>query len=142
VPQQIRKSQDEARAARKEREQLLQELADAHAAGILAGTTESNGRKVIVRVFEDRDMNYVKLLAQRLTREQANVVALLASTSDTPALVFAASPGQGLDMNGLLKDALAELGGRGGGSKEMAQGGTEKRDEIPNLLKQLASKIS
>jgi alanyl-tRNA synthetase len=141
IPQQIRKSQEEAKAARRTREELSQELADANALRMLDAAPDNGGRKVIVQVFPDRDMNYIKLLGQRVTRQGSSAVALLAATSGTPAMVFAASPGQSLDMNALMKEALSRLGGRGGGSKDMAQGGPEKSDEILVVLEQLASRL-
>ena len=110
-------------SSRKSREQLLEELADLYACRLLAETPESGGRKIIVRTFPDRDLTFIKLLAQRLTRQSAGVVALLGVTSEPPALVFAQSPGQPFDMGKLMKEMLARLGGRGGGSKDMAQGG-------------------
>ena len=123
VPQQARKSLDEIRALRKQREHSLEELAEAQASAILAETAEINGRKVVVRTFADRDMNFLKLLAQKLTRLAQNTVALLAATSPQPSLVFAQSVGQPFDMGSLMKETLAKVGGRGGGSKDMAQGG-------------------
>ena len=123
VPQSIRKSLDEIRTLRKQREQSLEELAEAQAASLLAETAESNGRKLIVRTFADRDMSSLKLLAQKLTRLSPNAIALLASTSPQSALVFAQSPGQPFDMGSLLKQAMQKLNGRGGGSKDFAQGG-------------------
>jgi len=46
---------------------------------------EKNGRKLVVRTFSDRDLNFLKLLAQRLTRQAASI-ALLATSSPQPAL--------------------------------------------------------
>jgi alanyl-tRNA synthetase len=122
VPQQARKSLDEIRSLRKQREQSQDDLASAQAATLLAETPETHGRKLIVRTFQDRDLNFLKLVAQKITRQSA-AVALLATESPQPALVFAQSPGQPHDMGALLKQTLAKLGGRGGGTKDMAQGG-------------------
>jgi alanyl-tRNA synthetase len=122
VPQQARKSLDEIRSLRKQREQSQEDLAAAQAATLLAETLETSGRKLIVRTFSDRDLNFLKLLAQKLTR-QSPALALLATDSPQPALVFAQSPGQPHDMGKLLKETLAKLGGRGGGTKDLAQGG-------------------
>ncbi|HEY7098982.1 MAG TPA: DHHA1 domain-containing protein [Terriglobales bacterium] len=140
VLQQIRKSQEDARLARKMQEQLVEELADAHAASLVAEHRGSSGRTVIKKIFADRDQSYIKLLAQRLTRGE-NVLALLATTSGTPAMVFAASPGQGLDMNAAMKEALARMGGRGGGNKEIAQGGPARVDDLEIVLNELASRL-
>ena len=117
VPQQVRKSQEEARALKRSAEHTLAELADLYALRMLEETPESGGRKVVTRVFPDRDLTFIKLLAQRLTRQCSIAIALLGVSSDPPAVVFAQSPGQPFDMGALMKEALAKLGGRGGGSK-------------------------
>src|ERR1700716_4144625 len=67
VPEQARKALDEIRSLRKQAAQSMEELAAAHAAALLTETPLSNGRKLIVRNFSDRDVNFIKLLAQRLT---------------------------------------------------------------------------
>jgi alanyl-tRNA synthetase len=96
---------------------------------LLAETPETNGRKIIVRTFSDRDLAYIKLLAQKLTRQSPAAIALLATESPQPALVFAQSAGQPHDMAALLKQTMAPLGGRGGGSKDLAQGGVPSIDQ-------------
>lgn len=142
VPQQVRKSLDEIRSLRKKEEQSQEELAAAQAATMLAETAEVAGRKVVVRVFADRDMNSLKLLAQKLTRLSPNAVALLATTSPQPSLVFAQSAGQPFDMGTLLKETMAKLGGRGGGNKDMAQGGAPSGEGLDAALKDAAQKLS
>jgi alanyl-tRNA synthetase len=134
VPQQARKSLDEIKSLRKQVEQWQDELAAAQAATLLAETPETNGRKLIVRTFSDRDLNFLKLLAQKLTRRSPVAVALLATTSPQPALIFAQSPGQPYDMGALLKETLAKLGGRGGGSKDLAQGGVPNSHGLEESL--------
>ena len=134
VPQQARKSLDEIRSLRKQREQAQEELAAAQASALLAETPESNSCRIVIRTFSDRDMNSLKLLAQKLTRLSSQVVALLASTSPQPSLVFAQSAGQPFDMGALMKQTLAALNGRGGGSKDMAQGGVPTPDGLQSAL--------
>ena len=72
-------------------------------ASLLAETADSGGRKIVVRTFPDRDLTFIQLLVQRLTRQSAGVIALLGVTSDQPALVFAQSSGQLFDMGALMK---------------------------------------
>ena len=138
VPQQVRKMQDDLRASRKAGEQLLAEIAELSADGLLA---KAQGRKVVVRTFAERDLTFIKLLAQKLTRQSPEVVALLGSTSGSPALVFACSPGMPMDMGALMKEALAKLGGRGGGSKDMAQGGPQQVERMNELLAELGERL-
>jgi alanyl-tRNA synthetase len=142
VPQQVRKSLDEIKSLRRQREQSLEELAEAQAAALLAETAETKGRKIVVRTFADRELNYIKLLAQKLTRLSASAVALLATTSPQPSLVFAQAPGQASDMGALLKETMSKLGGRGGGSKDMAQGGVPSPDGIEAALTEVRRKLS
>lgn len=123
TPQMARKMQDEARALRKENEDLLEQLAEAEARRLLAEAVEVGGSKRVVQAYSDRGLGFVKLVAQRMVRLDANVVALLAASTPTPALVFAQSAGLGGDMGALVKATLAALGGRGGGAKDFAQGG-------------------
>src|SRR5205807_1015436 len=115
VPQQARKSLDEIRSLRKQREQSQEERAAEQAAALLAETAETNGRKLVVRTLADRDVNFLKLLAQKLTRLSTSAVALLATSSPQPSLVFAQSPGQPFDMGALMKETMTRLAGRGGG---------------------------
>ena len=141
VPQHARKSLDEIRSLRKEREQVQEELAAAQAAMLLAETRDVNGRKVVVRTFSDRDLNFLKLLAQKVTRLSSNAIALLATSSPQPSLVFAQSAGQTFDMGALMKETMAKLGGRGGGSKDMAQGGLAKPDGIEAALAEISQRL-
>ena len=141
IAQQIRKVQDESRASRRERERLMEELADSHATRLLGETPQHNGRKFVVRIFPDRDLTFIKLLAQRLTRQSGIVVAFVGTTSGQPALVFAQSAGQPFDMGALMKEMLARLGGRGGGSKDMAQGGPAQIEALEAALSDLAARL-
>ncbi len=121
VPEQIRKSLAEAKAAGKAQHKLLEELAEFQAERMLAQS--SGSPRIITHVFAERDALFIKLLAQKLTASQSNVVALLGSLAGQPTLVFAQSPGQKSNMGQLMKGAMAQLGGRGGGSADLAQGG-------------------
>jgi alanyl-tRNA synthetase len=142
VPQQVRKSLDEVKASRKGREQLLEEIAELFAKQLLVETAAAAGRKTIVRIFPERDVIFIKLLAQKLTRLDSTAVALLGAASGQPSLVFAQSPGQPFDMGQLMKEAMAKLGGRGGGSKDMAQGGAPNADQFDEVLKDIFARLS
>lgn len=141
LPQHVRKWQEDLRAARKQQDRLLEEIAELHARELLAQTPETNGRKLVVKVFSDRDLPFIKLLAQKLTRLDSRVVALLGTTLDQTSLVFARSPSQPFDMGALMKEAMSKLGGRGGGSKDLAQGGVPQAANLEPLLQELQGKL-
>jgi alanyl-tRNA synthetase len=94
-----------------------------------------------VRVYGDRDLAFIKLLAQKLTRLEANVVALLGAGAGQASLVFAQSKGLRFDMGALLKETVAQLGGRGGGTRDMAQGGGLKPEGLDVALTAAAAKF-
>ena len=143
VPEQVRKSLAETKAAGKAQHKLLEELAERYAERLLAQAAGSP--QVITQFFPDRDVVFIKLLAQKLTAGKSNVVALLASGVGQPTLVFAQTPGQKSNMGQLMKDATAQLGGRGGGSADMAQGGLPANsldvDRLTSLLQETARKL-
>jgi len=144
LPQQVRKSLEESRAAGKAQQKLLEELAEFQAERMLARA--SGSPRVIFSVLAERDAAFVKLLAQKLTAAQSDVVALLASGAGQPTLVFAQSPGQKSHMGQVMKETMAQLGGRGGGTTDMAQGGVPvgltDAQKLEEVLQQAAAKIS
>jgi len=123
LPQQARKVLDEEKAGQKAQSKLLEEVAELQAKQFLESTTElASGAKLVSQFFADRDLAFIKMLAQKITRT-GHAVALLSCGGSQPSLVFAQTPGLPNDMGALLKQTLAKLGTRGGGNKDMAQGG-------------------
>jgi len=141
VPEQIRKSLEESKLVRKQKEEALEQLAEVMALAALRELPETNGRKIVVRAFSDRDISFAKLFAQRVTRTGTPAIALVASTMDPPGLVFAQTSGGPADMGALLKQELSSVGGRGGGSRDFAQGGVSAGSNVGKLLQDAAGTI-
>ena len=143
VPGQIRKSADESRLLRKQKDDALDQLAELMASAALRDHPGTNGRRIIVRAFSDRDITFAKLFAQKVTRVGTPAVALVASALDPPGLVFAQTPGGSADVGALLKRVLSAVGGRGGGSRDFAQGGVPAGSKInvEQLLREAAGTI-
>jgi len=101
------------------------EMADralrAEAAGLLAA---AGSPAVVSAVYEGWPADDLRALAQHLAGS-GNCVALLASRAEKVHLVFAQSEGLPHDIPGLLRQALAAIGGRGGGRGNLAQGGSD-----------------
>jgi alanyl-tRNA synthetase len=158
VPEQIRKSVDEGKLLRKQKDDALDKLAELMALADLRSQAETNGRKVVVRTFVDREIGFAKLFAQKVTRIGTPAIALVASAVDPPGLVFAqtiaqttaqtpaqsgssGSSGSTADMGALLKQVLSSVGGRGGGSRDFAQGGVPAGVNVEQLLREAAATI-
>ncbi len=141
VPTQIRKTFEDTKSLRKQREGAMEQLAEALARTALGEEAATQGRTLVVRTFADRDVSFAKLFAQRVARAGVPAIALVASAMDPPGLVFAQAAGGTEDMGALLKQVLAAVGGRGGGSRDFAQGGVPAGSDVAQLLKRAADTI-
>jgi alanyl-tRNA synthetase len=148
VPEHIRKNAEEMKLLRKQKDDALDELVELMAAAALNSGPEIKGRKLIVRVFTDRDISFAKLFAQKVTHTATPAIALVASTVNPSGVVFAQTPplvssnSNGFpDMGVMLKQMLASIGGRGGGTRDFAQGGVPAGSNVEQLLQQAADTI-
>ena len=90
--------------------------------------------RIIAKVFENRDAESLKHLAQALISHDG-VIALLGSKDHgTARLVFARSADASGDMNALMRQACEMLDGRGGGRPDMAQGGGKRVDRLEEAI--------
>jgi alanyl-tRNA synthetase len=140
VPQQIRKLQDDSKVAQKAQHRLLEEVAELQAEQLLRSAEERGEQKLVVQHFAERDLGFIKMLAQKLTKN-GNTVSLLSCGGLQPSLVFAQTPGLGNDMGALMKHAVQALGARGGGNRDMAQGGAPDAASAERALAEAAKAI-
>ncbi len=70
----------------------------------------------------------------------AGPAIFLAVTENPPSVLLAASKDSGVHAGDLLKRALAEAGGRGGGNAALAQGSLPSKEALDQLV-QLASQL-
>ena len=141
VPAGIERILADAKAGAKEGHKLREELATYHAIRLAIEEQIVDHLRVVRRVFADRDAEYVKLLALRLAASVPQTVGLLVSTHRDPALVVLVRSGDlEFHAGNLLKEALAALGLRGGGSADLAQGQVPGQ-QIEGLLDALGRSI-
>ena len=88
--------------------------------------------------FDGRDPEELQGLAQALVAE-GPCLALLGTATGKAHLVFAQSPGLGRDVPALLKEAVALVGGRGGGRGDLARGGGDDVAKLDQALAQAAA---
>lgn len=117
------------------RARALVELATrAEAQELLAATPEAPTPRIILRTFDDRDFDDVKLLAHHLVADHG-VLALLATRShDLVRLVCARSSDLPVAANTLLQLVCEQLGGRSGGKPEFAQGSGTRVAELERAM--------
>lgn len=122
----VARIQDDSKATRKALNQAQSALVQIEAERLWVATPEIGGVRRIAAHWPDRAFNDARAIAAQL-REQPRTLLLLAVTEDKGVrLVCARSDDLSqFDAGALLREAAGALGGRGGGSPVMAQGGAE-----------------
>lgn len=120
----------EGKANAKERQKLREELAVYHASKLAMEEPIENGVRMVARSWKDRDRDYVKLLASRTAAAAPRTVVVFSATNADPVQAFVArSSDLAFNCGQILREALASLGLRGGGSAEFAQGEVPAKQE-------------
>ncbi|MFQ5694732.1 MAG: DHHA1 domain-containing protein [Terriglobia bacterium] len=140
LPDVIRKQMDERRAGERARKRLLERLAEHEARALLEGAETVGERRVVCRMMEEADGGWLRLLAARLVK-QPGVQLLLGGKGKPAAVVFAQSPGLPADMNALLRETVGKLGGKGGGSRDFAQGSVPGDAGLEEALSEARGRI-
>lgn len=141
VPSSVAKILEERRVQHSGGKRMEDRLADLEARELVARAQNAGpGAKVISAVSEDATPAYLSLLASKMTA-QGNVVALLASRA-SGHVVFAQAKGAGADMGGLLREALGAVGGKGGGTKDFAQGKLPNAADADRVIEQAKQRLT
>jgi alanyl-tRNA synthetase len=122
LPALISKQGEEFRHASRVRQKLVKRVVEYEARAIREATPETEGRRVIRRVYAAEDSEEAKMLAHALAHLPATV-AFIGVKGKPAALFFSQSPGGTADMGSILKQTVARVGGKGGGTRDFAQGG-------------------
>lgn len=96
---------------------------------------------IIVHVFDNRDVELVRKLAGML-RERGQAVVLLGWQGEGRGrFVFACTRGLPVHLGQVMREALAEFGGRGGGRPEWAEGGIDETSRVNDVLRAVRARI-
>jgi alanyl-tRNA synthetase len=134
TPDLVERMIKENKALKKRLRELLDLAMTAEASRLLKEAPMNGTFKLVRALFEDREMDELRVLASKIV-EHESAVALLGARDDKAArLVFARSDSIPHDMGRLLAEACQVLGGRGGGKPELAQGGGPDRQRLDEAL--------
>jgi len=120
----IERLQAEVKAGGRDVRRLQEELATFQAAGLRTAAETIGPVRGVLLMRAGWDAAALKTLAQAVVSEPGLVVVLTGDGRPVP-VVAARSVGITWDAAAWMKRATAELGGRGGGRPELAQGGLE-----------------
>ena len=120
----------EGKTNAKERQKLREELAVFQAARLAMEQPIENGLRLVVRAWRDMDRDDVRLLASRTAMAAPRTAAIFSShEADTVRVFIARSSDLDFNCGQILREALASLGLRGGGSADLAQGEVPAKQE-------------
>ncbi|MHB1935404.1 MAG: alanyl-tRNA editing protein [Acidobacteriaceae bacterium] len=146
APQAIQRLQADAKQAAKHALRLTNELAQYQAAELVAQTPVESGLRLVrlqLSPATAADAAYAKLLASKIAARAERTAAVIGwqpEDSAGPAtVVLARSSDLDSDCGTLLRTTLAAHGGRGGGSRDMAQGSVPV-EKLATALDELAGR--
>jgi alanyl-tRNA synthetase len=136
VPAIVAAQLEAGRSADKTRRKLELDLAAYRGKELYANTAPGDdGFRRITQRLASGALEELRALAQNFTSQPKAV--FLATLAEPPSVMLAVSDDAGMDAGKLVKAALAEAGGRGGGTPRIAQG------SVPDaaLLDQVVAKL-
>lgn len=137
VPAMVARALEERQTGHRARQRLTEELAEVQALMLLAteGRAGKSGQPVVLsRVLEEPDQSYLRLLATKIVA-QPSVRAIMGTRAGH--IIFAQSPGLDGDMNALLRDCVSIAGGKGGGTKDFAQGSLPDPSRVEAVIQRV-----
>lgn len=141
IPEGIERLKTENKGAAKERQKLREELAAYQAARLAVEVPIGGGLRWVEREMDDRDIEYLRVLASSLSASVPQTVALFSTRQgDTARMVLGRSRDLEFHCGETLKAALAPFGLRGGGSADLAQSEVPARD-LPGVLKAISGAV-
>ena len=133
VPARVEKQIQESRQLRKILQAKNRVLASLLAKELYAQVPEQQGIRIVKQLFEDEEMEFLKLLAQALV-SQGNCVVLLGSGSPQSALLFAQSDNLPGDLRQILPACCQLIEGKGGGTRTVVQAGGKHTSQLQRAL--------
>jgi len=130
LPAAVERLVAEGKVSARERQRLREELAAFHGAKLATETPVEGGLRLVLRAWKDRDRDFVRLLASRTAAAAPRTAVIFSAQDADPVRVFVArSADMTFNCGQMLKEELAKIGLRGGGSPDMSQGDVPAQQE-------------
>jgi alanyl-tRNA synthetase len=94
-----------------------------------------DGMRRVTERLERGNLEDLRAVAQNFTAQPKSM--FLAVMKEPPSVLLAASEDAGIDAGKLLKAALIEVGGRGGGTSRIAQGSVPDAGALEKVVEKL-----
>lgn len=142
IPELVGKLRTELKTIQQALKEAREQIVEFEAERLLNRASRTDRYALITAAFDKRDAAEVKRLASRLA-ENPDTVVLLGTAGEKAQLFFARSTALPFNMGALLKEAVEQLGGRGGGQAAFAQGGgvPASFDAVKHVLEATARRL-
>ena len=128
--------------ALEEKKKLKAELSKYEVQNLIDSAEKCGDFIIINKIYENEDMKYLNKLAGSLTEEDNRVVLFAVKGEDKANLLFAVSKNlKEKNMGALVKETLALIDGRGGGSPLIAQGGGKNVANLERAMEYALEKV-
>jgi alanyl-tRNA synthetase len=130
VPEAVARVQEEARETRRALHKAQETLREVEGEELWQRAPVVDGVKRILAYWPGRSPDDLRAVASRL-REHPSTLLLLATSGEGGVRIVCARSDdlEGVDAAAMIRDAAGALGGRGGGSPTLAQGGAPPASE-------------
>lgn len=142
VADKVQQLVDDNRRLQKEIEALKSKLANASGSDLMSGLKQINGINVLSTVVEGADAKSLRGVADLVrSKLDKGVFFLAAVEGDKAALVAGVTSNltDSLKAGDLLKHVTAQVGGKGGGRPDMAQGAAADISALPEAMQSVYS---
>ena len=142
VADKVQQLVDDNRRMQKEIEALKSKLANASGSDLMSGLKEINGINVLSTVVEGADAKSLRGVADQVrSKLDKGVFFLAAIEGDKAALVAGVTSNltDSVKAGDLLKHVTAQVGGKGGGRPDMAQGAAGDISALPEAMESVYS---
>lgn len=140
----ITSQNDKQRDLEKQIEQLNQKLASMQAVSLIDNAININNHQLLVAKVAGIDGKSIRGLTDTLRSRLDNaVIVLVGETDDLAITASVAKDAQDKVKAGdIIRHLATELGGKGGGKPDYAQGGAPKSDKLASVLDALVVKLT
>jgi alanyl-tRNA synthetase len=119
----VEKLQNDSKELQKTIRLQQERLAGHEARALVERAQSAEARSILVEATDEWDAVGLKALASAATAQAPSLALALFTRSAPPVVVIAAGADSGVDASAALKALTAQFGGKGGGRRELAQGG-------------------
>ncbi len=142
VPILIERNLSQIKELQRQIDDLQTELLGFEALQLLSTAREISGYRLLQQMFTDKDVATVKRLANQLQQHERVLCLFGILHAGKATLIFARAADVAVHVGNLLGDSLREIGGKGGGKEDFAQGGGITAQQGAESLLAAADKVT